>query len=60
MAEAVVRAIRKDVQEVLVRHGPTRPLLMLNALSPALGDFIIKRMGIVDLFHRMADAREDV
>jgi short-subunit dehydrogenase len=55
VAQAVVRAIRQDIPEVLVRRSPTRPLLVLNALSPRLGSWIVKRMGAIDLNRRMAD-----
>jgi short-subunit dehydrogenase len=58
VAEAVMRAIQQNAQEVLVRHGPTRLLLMLNALSPALGNWIVERMGVIDLFRRIAAESE--
>lgn len=55
---AVVRAIKGNASEVLVRHGPTRPLLMLNALSPALGNWIVKQMGVIKLFREVAAASQ--
>ena len=54
VASAVVRAIRHDLQEVIVRPTPTRPLLALNALSPALGTLIVKAMGVVAVNRRLA------
>lgn len=55
VAAAVIRAIRRNRQEVLVRTLPTRPLLALNALSPAVGNLIIKWMGIRRLQKRLVD-----
>jgi short-subunit dehydrogenase len=56
VAEAVVRAIRRDLQEVLVNPGPTRLLLALDALSPALGNALYRRMGVVDLYRPLAES----
>ena len=38
VARAVVRAIRRDSPEIIVNGGPTRPLLLLAALSPRLAE----------------------
>jgi short-subunit dehydrogenase len=56
VAEAVVRAIRHDLQEVLVNPGPTRLFLALNALSPALGNALYRRMGVVDMLRPLAES----
>ena len=56
VTEAVVRAIRNNLQEVLVNPGPTRLLLALDALSPALGNSLLRRMGLVDLYRPMAES----
>lgn len=60
VAAEVIRAIRRNRQEILVRTLPTRPLLALNALSPAAGNLILKWMGIPKLQKRLVDleARE--
>ncbi len=57
VALAVVRAIAKNRQELIVQPMPTRPLLALNALSPALGNTIIRLMGVVRLQRRLASAK---
>lgn len=46
VADAVVRAIRKDLPEVIVNSLPVRPFLALGALSPRLGEWIFERIGI--------------
>jgi short-subunit dehydrogenase len=56
VAEAVVRAIRHDLQEVLVNPGPTRLFLALDALSPALGNALYRRMGVVDMLRPLAES----
>ena len=58
VARAVVRALQRDLQEVLVTPTPIRPLLALNALSPGLGNALLQRMGVYDLLRELADERE--
>lgn len=58
VAKAVVRAIRSDKQEILVRPSPTRPLLALDALSPGLGNRIIKLMRVPEVHRRLAEETE--
>ena len=58
VGSAVVRAIRNDLQEVLVSPSPIRPLLALNTLAPGLGNAVVKRMGVVGLFRGLAEERE--
>ena len=47
VALAVVRGIERESQEVVVTPRPVRPLLALNALSPRLGDQILKLLGVI-------------
>jgi len=56
VANAVIKALKKNLQEVLVRPGPTRPLYALNALSPRLGNLILKIMGVPEFQRKMADS----
>ena len=58
VGSAVVRAIRKDLQELLVSPSPIRPLLALNTLAPGLGNAVVKRMGLTGLFRELAEERE--
>ncbi len=60
VTDAVLRAIRQNLQEVLVNPGPTRLMLALDALSRPLGNRLLKRMGLVDLYRPLAEqATED-
>jgi short-subunit dehydrogenase len=54
VARAVIRAIRQNPQEIIVRALPTRPLLALAELWPELGDIMLKIMGVVKLQRRLA------
>jgi short-subunit dehydrogenase len=55
VTDAVLRAIRDNLQEVLVNPGPTRLLLAIDTLSPALGNRMLRRMGLVDLYRSLAE-----
>jgi short-subunit dehydrogenase len=54
VAEAVIRALRTNPQEIIVRSQPTRPLLALAELWPELGDVMLKMMGVVKLQRHLA------
>jgi short-subunit dehydrogenase len=60
VAQAVVRAIRNDLPEVLVSPMPIRPLLALNTLAPGLGNAVVGRMGITNFFREVAEDRGKV
>ncbi len=46
VADAVVDAIRRDRPEVIVNSVPLRPLLAIAALSPRLGAWLPKALGV--------------
>ena len=58
VAKAVVRALRTNPQEMLVRPGPTRPLYAMNALWPGFGSRLLKLMGVKDLQRRLVDEQD--
>jgi short-subunit dehydrogenase len=45
VGHAVVRAIEKDIPEAIVSSRPIRPLLVLSALFPRLGEWILHKLG---------------
>jgi short-subunit dehydrogenase len=60
VARAVVRAIRRDLPEVVVASSPVRVLFVLDALSPRLGDAMVRWTGVNELQRRAAELhRED-
>lgn len=58
VAQAVLRAIERDVPELIVNRFPLRPVLALTALSPALGDWISRQLGVHDFFRRVLEAQK--
>ena len=58
VASGVIRAIKKDLPEVIVNPGPIRPLLTMAAISPSLGEWMIERIGAVAVFRKVAKLRE--
>jgi len=60
VAEAVVRAVRRDLPEVIINPIPVRPLFALTALCPSLGQWIITKIGTHDFFRRVRDAEAQV
>lgn len=58
VAQAVVRAIERDLPEIIVSRLPVRPLLALYPLSPSLGGWITdKVLGANDFFQSVAEAQ---
>lgn len=60
VAEAVLRAIRKDRPEIIVNRYPIRFALALAVLSPKLGDLISARIGVDRFFRRVVEAGKRV
>jgi short-subunit dehydrogenase len=56
VAGAVVRAVVKDVGEIIVNPGPIRLMLALEALSPRLSDWILRHSGVYDYYRGQAEA----
>ena len=58
VAQAVMRAIERDLPEIIVSRLPVRPLLALYPLSPSLGAWITdKVLGAHDFFRTVAEAQ---
>ncbi|MFQ6678578.1 MAG: SDR family NAD(P)-dependent oxidoreductase [Fidelibacterota bacterium] len=49
VADAVLKAIRKNKAEIIVNHGPIKPLLAIGQISPKLGDAVIRIFGVPEL-----------
>lgn len=56
VADAVLRAIQRDLGEVFVSKYPVRPLLALSVLSPSLGAWITSVTGANGFFRKAVDA----
>jgi short-subunit dehydrogenase len=55
VARAVIRAIYRDLPEVIVASRPMRPVFALDALSPRLGAAILRWTGVNELQRRAAE-----
>ena len=57
---AVMRAIERDVPEIIINSIPIRPLLVLNLLLPSLGEWLTHKTGANAFFGRVAKALKKV
>lgn len=56
VAAAVLRAIERDLPELIVNPLPVRPLIALAALAPRLGEWVIDRTGANKFFREVVEA----
>lgn len=54
VGKAVVRAIRKDVPDVIVNPRPVRPMLELAIVAPRQAERLFRAVGAAETFRRMA------
>jgi len=59
VAAAVLRAIQRDVAEVIVTPLSGRPLITAAGLSPAAGMALMRRVGVLDLFRKAAENKAE-
>ena len=57
VCDATVRAVRRDLPEVIESGAPLRPALALAVLAPGLAERIAPRFGVTELFRRTAVLR---
>jgi short-subunit dehydrogenase len=57
VADAVLRAIRGNVPEIVESGAPIRPMLALQQLAPGVVERIAPRFGVTKIFERVANAR---
>jgi short-subunit dehydrogenase len=57
VTDATVRAIRRDLPEVIESGAPVRPMLALAQVAPGLVERIAPRFGATEIFRRVAVAR---
>ena len=55
---AVLRAIERDLPEIIINPLPVRPLLALTALFPVLGEWLTGKTGANDFFGRVVAAQK--
>jgi hypothetical protein len=57
VGDAVVRAITKNLPEVIVAKGPVRPLIFLNTFFPRAMTRLSRTKAATDFARRMSEAR---
>jgi short-subunit dehydrogenase len=55
VADAVLRAIRQDVDEIIVNPGPMRLMLAIEALSPGLARWVLRKSGTYEYYRKQAE-----
>jgi short-subunit dehydrogenase len=58
VGEAVVRAIRENVGEIVVNRRPVKPIILLNAVAPGLAARLARLRPLREFMERMARARQ--
>ncbi len=58
VADAVIRSIRRDVGETIVNPGPIRPMMVLDALHPGIGTWMLRTFGVYDFYRRQSEENE--
>ena len=56
VASAVLRVLREDALEIIVSPGPMRLMQAVNQLFPEVGGWVVQRMGIGELFRKVAES----
>ena len=55
VARAVLRAIQRDVGEIIVNPGPVRLMMVFEHLSPGFARWVLEKAGVYDYYRRQAE-----
>jgi short-subunit dehydrogenase len=58
VARAVIRAIERDLPEVIVNSVPVRPIIALTALWPRAGAWLTEKTGANEFFRKVVEAQK--
>jgi short-subunit dehydrogenase len=59
VARAVLRAIQRDVTEIIVNPGPVRLGLVFEQLSPGFARWLLDKAGVYDYYRRQAEEERE-
>jgi short-subunit dehydrogenase len=59
VARAVLRAIQRDVTEIIVNPGPVRLGLVFEQLSPGFARWLLEKAGVYDYYRRQAEEERE-
>jgi short-subunit dehydrogenase len=57
VAKAVIRAVQRDVPEIVVSRYPVWPILALSVMSPSLGTWLTARLGVHEFFRKAVQSQ---
>ena len=55
VALAVIRAIKKDIQEIVVNPGLIWPMVMLDAIDPGIMCWVLRKFGVYEFYRKQAE-----
>ncbi len=58
VAEAVIKAIKKDIYEIIVNPGPTWLIPLLDAIHPSIANWLYKVGGVYEFYRKQAEENE--
>jgi short-subunit dehydrogenase len=58
VGKAVLRAIQKDIPQIIINPYPVRPVFSLSELSPRLGAWVVRGMGGSRFFKQVFEAQK--
>jgi short-subunit dehydrogenase len=59
VARAVLRAVQRDVFEIIVNPGPVRLGLVFEHLSPGFARWVLEKAGVYDYYRRQAEKERE-
>ena len=58
VSKAVIKAIKKDIDEIVVNPGPTWLIPLLDAVHPGITNWLYKIGGVYDFYQKQAEINE--
>ena len=58
VAQAVLKAIKKDVDEIMVNPGPTWLIPLLDTIHPGMANWLYKIGGVYEFYRKQAEENE--
>ncbi len=59
VALAVIRAIKKDIQEIIVNPGLIWPMIWLDAIDPRIMCWVLRKFGVYEFYRKQAQENQD-
>lgn len=59
VSEAVIKAIKKDICEIVVNPGPTWLIPLLDAIHPGIANWLYKIGGVYEFYRKQAEENEN-